>query len=162
VNDDPFVQLERSHRRLEERLDDLARATSGQGDKLIDVELVRDVAGFFDRAVRRHESDEEASLFPKLAGRADLAPVLERLAREHREHESLHARLATLARDLDPKDDAARREIESLCDELTRAYRTHIDVEERELFPAARAALDADAIATISREMQARRGRGPA
>ncbi len=154
--DDPFAQLTRSHRRLEERLDDLTRASASAP---LDVELVRDVAGFFARAVRRHEEDEERSLFPRLAARAELAPILERLAREHREHEALHARLDAIVADLEAGKVAARA-LDAVADALMRAYRTHIEDEERHLFPAARAALDATAIAEISAEMDARRGRG--
>ena len=158
--DDPFTQLERSHRRLEERLDDLTRASAGER---LDVELVRDVAGFFARAVRRHEQDEEASLFPRLRlvrDAAELAPILERLAREHREHEALHAKLDAVIADLDAGKDA-RAALESVADALVRAYRTHIEEEERQLFPAARAALDSAATSAISEEMDARRGRRP-
>jgi hemerythrin-like domain-containing protein len=159
--EDPFVRLERSHRRLEERLDELAAAArdlSSEGA----VDAVRDVAGFFARAVRRHEDDEERSLFPRLAARADLAPVLERLAREHREHESLHRELDELVADLDegvPVEER-RDDLLALATRLATAYRTHIDDEERLLFPAARASLDAAAIDAITKEMEDRRGGG--
>ncbi len=165
MRDDPFEQLERSHRRLEERLDDLARATSGDD---VDMETVREVAGFFARAVRRHEEDEERSLFPRLlesSRRAELAPILERLSREHREHEALHAKLDALVADADARgagaaSDELRRRVDAVGDALARAYRSHIDDEERQLFPAARAALGPSEIAAITAEMQARRGRG--
>lgn len=149
---DPFAQLERSHRRLEERLDDLVRA----GD---DPAILRDVAAFFARAVRRHEDDEERSLFPRLAGRPELATVLERLAREHRDHEALHAKLDDVVRMLDAGEAAPLREVEALSDALVRAYRVHIDDEEREVFPAARAILGAPELEAMVREMQERRGR---
>ncbi|HEY8074859.1 MAG TPA: hemerythrin domain-containing protein [Labilithrix sp.] len=155
--DDPFAQLERSHRRLEERLDDLTRASASEP---LDIELVREVAGFFARAVRRHEEDEEASLFPRLATSKEaeaLAPILERLAREHREHEALHAKLDAIVKDLDAGKDA-RAALDAVADALVRAYRTHIEEEERALFPAARAALDSAATTAIVEEMDARRG----
>jgi hemerythrin-like domain-containing protein len=161
VREDPFEQLERSHRRLEERLDDLAMATSGE---TVDLDAVREVAAFFARAVRRHEDDEERSLFPRLRGRPELVPILERLSREHREHEALHTKLDALAQI--PVTEASARpaaelraEVEAVGDALTRAYRAHIEEEERHLFPAARAALDATAQAEMVAEMQARRGR---
>ncbi|MBX3186318.1 MAG: hemerythrin domain-containing protein [Labilithrix sp.] len=165
---DPFAQLERSHRRLEERLSDLAdvatraRAEGGEGARLDReaIALARDVAGFFARAVRRHEEDEESSLFPRLRERAELAPLLARLAEEHREHASLHARLdrALDGLDRDPPDAGALEELVATSDALAGAYRAHLDDEEKTLFPAARAALDAAALDAIAREMSDRRG----
>ena len=148
----------RSHRRLEERLDELQMA-SGGADTPAAADIARDVAAFFARAVRRHEEDEEQSLFPRLGKVASLAPSLERLAREHREHEKLHAELDALAEKLAGGEDALR-ELGRVADALTQAYRTHIEEEENVLFPAARAALDDSGKAEIVREMQARRGDG--
>ncbi len=71
---DPFVQLQRSHRRLEEACAALGAAITGR-----DIETVNDVASFFARQVRRHEEDEDGSLFPRLIGRAELTDVLARL-----------------------------------------------------------------------------------
>jgi hemerythrin-like domain-containing protein len=156
LDDGPFAQLERSHRRLEERLDDLARTSA---DETVDVGVVRDVAAFLARAVRRHEQDEEESLFPRLASRSELAPMLDGLTREHRQHEALHARLAALVGRLEAGDAGARSELDAVADALVRAYRAHIDEEERHLFPAARAALGDGALEEMAEEMQLRRGR---
>jgi hemerythrin-like domain-containing protein len=104
------------------------------------------------RAVRRHEEDEERSLFPRLAGRPELVEPLRRLAEEHRSHEQLHARLAQAA--ALPAD-----EVKAVVQALVAAYRSHIEEEETILFPAARAALDASTLAEIQTEMDARRGR---
>jgi hemerythrin-like domain-containing protein len=159
---DPFEQLERSHRRLEERLEDLRWAAREARGAAADVDALRDVAAFFARAVRRHEDDEESSLFPRLHGNAEVAPLLERLAAEHREHVALHARLDAIIPILDrtPDDAAAIADLGEVAEALVSAYRSHVDAEERTLFPAARAALDATALAEIAREMQARRGGG--
>jgi hemerythrin-like domain-containing protein len=151
---DPFAQLERSHRRLEERLEDLAQADAAH------IDVVRDVAAFFARAVKRHEQDEEESLFPRLAGHAELAPVLERLAREHAEHASLHAQLDTIIEALDAKAPEAARDLARVTTALMHAYRNHVDEEERVLFPAARALLDEAALVAIANEMTARRQQG--
>ena len=72
---DPLAQLERSHRRLEEACDALTMAARDR-----DIETAGDVCAFFARQVRRHEEDEEQSLFPRLANAA-LQAVLERLSR---------------------------------------------------------------------------------
>ena len=152
---DPFAQLERSHRRLEERLEDLAQADAAH------IDVVRDVAAFFARAVKRHEQDEEDSLFPRLAGHAKLAPVLERLAREHVEHASLHAQLDKTIEALDEKTPDAARDLARVTTALMHAYRSHVDEEERVLFPAARRLLGEAALVAIADEMMARRRREP-
>jgi len=144
----------RSHRRLEERLDELQLASQGT-DARAAAEVARDVAGFFARAVRRHEEDEEQSLFPRLPK----SESLERLSREHREHEQLHAELEAIAEKLAGGGEALR-DLSRVADALAQAYRTHIEEEENVLFPAARAALDDSAKAEIAREMQGRRGGG--
>ncbi|HZS35874.1 MAG TPA: hemerythrin domain-containing protein [Polyangia bacterium] len=152
--DDPFESLLRSHRRLEERLADLNQA-SVTGD----VGAVFDVLGFFDRAVARHEQDEERSLFPRLGGVAELEGVLARLAAEHREHERLHAELRALAEPWEGRapDEAELNRLGRIAGDLEAAYRSHIHEEEKVLFPAARAQLDAAALAAIVDEMAARR-----
>jgi hemerythrin-like domain-containing protein len=142
----PFDQLLRSHRRLEERLTELREAVSPQR-----LDIVDDVLAFIERAVRRHEDDEEQSLFPRLAADGELAPTLAALAEEHRAHQALHARLREAAR--------TGEGLAPVVDALVEAYRAHIHVEETSLFPAARRLLDAAALDAIAGEMQARRGR---
>src|SRR4051812_20458310 len=130
-NRDPFEQLERSHRRLEERLEDLVAIAREARNAAVDVDAVRDVAGFFARAVRRHEEDEELSLFPRLREHAELVPLLDRLAAEHREHLALHAQLDGLIGTLDrvPDDAPAIAALGALGEALVNAYRTHVDAE---------------------------------
>jgi hemerythrin-like domain-containing protein len=150
---DPFEQLTRSHRRLEEALSALVDAA--RGDRL-DETTARDVAGFLARQVRRHEADEEESLFPRLATIAELAPILDQLRAEHAAHVALHERLERALSASELELDEVRRVAAALED----AYRTHIDVEEAVLFPTARRTLKEPDLAAIVDEMQARRGRG--
>jgi hemerythrin-like domain-containing protein len=150
-SDDPFEQLLRSHRRLEERLEDLRRAAFDLGSPH-DAEaraFVDETLEWMERAVRRHEEDEERSLFPRL--HADLAPLIARLSEEHRAQERLAATLAETRGDRARTMEAARL--------LSESYARHIRAEEDELFPAARAQLDAAALAAMHAEMQSRRGR---
>lgn len=163
---DPFEQLERSHRRLEERLDDLARAAydakdTGRADAY-QLDGVRDVLAFFGRAVKRHEDDEEKSLFPRLAHDEAVKNTIDALAREHREHEALHHALDRVVGVLDgaPEDAAAIAELDRVAQALAGAYRSHIEEEEKSLFPRARALLDAGAVAAIAHEMEERRSAG--
>jgi hemerythrin-like domain-containing protein len=142
---DPIAQLESSHRKLEERMAELAR-TPG------DDQAREDFLGFVERSVRRHEEDEEESLFPRLAHVAELRAAIASLRDEHHAHVALHRALR------DAKDDAGAAEALEL---LRRAYAKHVQLEESVLFPGARLALDRATLAEVMREMQARRGRGP-
>src|SRR5262245_25233075 len=119
---DPFEQLERCHRRMEEELASLQQASDA---------IARGVA-FFARTGARHTADEEQSLFPRLEGRPELAGVLGALTAEHREHDRVYAGLEALVAG------AGGPSLVSLVDELARVYREHIEREEKELLPAAR------------------------
>jgi hemerythrin-like domain-containing protein len=143
---DPFEMLERCHRRLEETLATLADPTR----QALDEALM-----FIDRSVKRHEDDEEVSLFPRLVRVPQLAPLLDRLTVQHRDQAAAIEDLRALleAPKLDP---VLAREIVA---RLSTSYAEHIAVEEKELFPAARAALDADDLGGMASEMDARRGR---
>lgn len=151
--DDPFEQLTRSHRRLEERLRDLLDAARDDG---LDEIGAREVMEFLGRQVKRHEEDEEGSLFPRVANRADLTAVIAGLRAEHASQAALHDELARALGDKPVRPHEVRR----IAIALEEAYRRHIDVEEAVLFPAARRALSAEDLAAIFDEMQARRGRG--
>ena len=143
---DPFEMLERCHRRLEETLAELAPPTRQALDEALH---------FIDRSMQRHENDEEQSLFPRLAGLTALAPLLDRLTAQHRAQSALVEELRAQLSAADGDD--AR--VADVVARLGAAYRAHIAVEERELFPAARAALSADDVAAMGAEMDARRGR---
>lgn len=156
---DPMAQLERCHRRLEEACDALAVAVHDR-----DVETIGGVTAFLGRQIRRHEDDEEGSLFPRLQGvvEPEVASALERLAVEHREHERLQSDLegALAARDTEPE--TMWSHLATIADAVTRAYRAHVELEERVVFPAARSVLSPSAVEAIAEEMEARRGRGRA
>src|SRR5438105_10007962 len=129
---DPFARLENTHRRIEERLADLEHA-AGQAD----LSTMADVLGFFERAGARHHEDEEKSLFPRLRRHAALAPLLTSLEGEHRAHEEARE---GVARDCEGAADCPT--LVAAAARLCAVYRAHIVREEKELFPAARAALD--------------------
>ncbi len=143
---DPFEMLERCHRRLEETLAALGGATPSR-------QALDEALGFIDRAMARHERDEEESLFPRLARVPQLAGLLDRLTIQHRDQTALVDELREL---MDaPRPDEAR--LADVVARLDAAYRAHLAVEERELFPAAKAALDADDLGGMASEMDARR-----
>ena len=143
---DPFEMLERCHRRLEETLETLRTPTRQSLDEAL---------AFIDRAVRRHEDDEEQSLFPRLSRVPQLAGLLDRLTVQHRDQTALIEELRAQLAAATPNE----AQLRDIIARLDASYRQHINVEERELFPAAKAALDADDLGGMASEMDARRGR---
>lgn len=155
---DPFAQLTRCHRRLKEAISALRTAAATR-----DLETASDVSAFFARQIRRHEEDEERSLFPRLlaADAPELHARLARLATEHRHHAELHEQLerAVAGRDDEPGGGDPWHALSRLADELAETYRAHIEEEETSVFPAARDLLSPTALEAIVTEMEARRGR---
>lgn len=155
--------LERSHRRLEQRLADLIMAAEAvaQGEPGDHLAAIDEVLEFLERSATRHEVDEEGSLFPRLRRHLALSPLLETLTSEHARHHRLHGELRDLRRRLGPgrldPTDGAR--LADLAGQLDRAYRLHIEREEAELLPAARAHLSADELSAMLDEMDERRER---
>lgn len=149
---DAVSMLDRSHRRLEQRLAELtAAAARYRSDADADaLDAAREVRDFLQKAAARHERDEERSVFPRLTGAGDLIAAL---SDEHRLHEQA---IAALAAALVPPVDAAA--LVSCATRLERMYRDHLDREEAELMPRVRD-LDEAALDAIYAEMQARRGR---
>jgi hemerythrin-like domain-containing protein len=149
---DAFGMLRNSHRRLRERLDELREATSGPLDDERRAQI-DDVLGFLGRAVARHEADEEASLFPRLASHPELVALAAKLTDEHGTQAELAEALG-YALDADDVDT-----LRQLTADLIASYERHLEREERELFPAAERLLDAEARAAMLAEMDRRRGR---
>jgi len=149
---DAFGMLRNSHRRLAERLAELQAAVAGPLDERAR-DTIDSVLGFFERAVARHEADEETTLFPRLAGVPELAALGAMLAREH-------ARQADLVLALGHAFDGGDHELlQQLAGELSDSYASHVALEEDELFPAAERLLDASTKAEMLAEMDRRRGR---
>jgi hypothetical protein len=145
---DALDQLERSHRRHDEAMRALLDAAAAG-----DLETIADVVGFLERSSPRHFADEEASLFPRLAARdPSLAPTLDRIAAEHRDHEKRHARLRVRS---DAGDAPA---VLAEAEALDVVYRRHV-ADEDAIFARAASILTAEDDAAIVAEMDARRGR---
>ena len=161
--------MERSHRRIEEQLSELQQAATAivrERAGTAELATVDGVLAYLERSASRHEDDEEASLFPRLrasAGARELAPLLQDLTADHVHHRHLIKQMRSL-QDRWPSNGPDARtgaSLVTLVNELARAYRSHIEREDKELWPAANERLtpsDRDAIRT---EMGHRRG-GPA
>jgi hemerythrin-like domain-containing protein len=162
--DEPIAFLSACHRRIEARLESLERAATAlrSGDASLTAEAtetVRAVVEHLAQSGRRHQEDEERSFFPRLRQRAPhLAPLLDRLEREHREETPLTSELSQLAVALRERVDSEDvRRFERVVDALRAHFTPHIAVEESELLPAAAEAFSAEDLRTIAEEMRARR-----
>jgi hemerythrin-like domain-containing protein len=161
--DDPLGMLTACHGRIARQLDTLERLLRHLPENGCDRDAqlaARNVLRYFDTAAVNHHADEEASVFPRLLARVPGAAALigtleadhERLAANWRRLRPLLASIAAGERaTLEPK----------LVHEVRDAYQAHIEREETALIPQARAALPAEEIAAIGREMAARRSVAP-
>jgi hemerythrin-like domain-containing protein len=166
---DPFERLAASHGRLRERLAELERAVGGSA---VALGTVQEVLAFFERSVTRHEEDEERSLFPRLAGVAEVAGAITTLEAEHARQRELWSSLGELTRRavsgggspaLTHFEDDEVDDLRELVRHLVLSYEGHIRLEEEALFPVARRVLDGEARRAVADEMDARRdtsGRG--
>lgn len=164
---DPTGLLGDCHRRIEMFLGAL-EAAAAVLDRPPDAAARRglDAAlAYFREAAPKHNADEEASLFPRLraissAEMHSALAVLERLEREHRWADPLHAEIDRLGRrylamgELTPQEVVVFRES---VGSLGRMYREHIGVEDSLVFPLAARLLDPAAKAEVAREMAVRR-----
>lgn len=164
--DDPIGMLKACHRRLEGRLDTLARVVevflNGEEDRYDQAAgAVGQVIRYFCGAAHHHTLDEEESLFPRLI-EADPA-VAERLAVLETDHEALENRWASMfptlekiAEGLEPTADELRELGEDLK-VLDAGYRDHIRREESEVLYLAEQLLEGDELRAVGQEMAARR-----
>ena len=157
---DPLGLLSACHRRMLGFCDLLARiqphlATRGVDEEAMDA--TRRIIHYFDTAATLHHLDEEQDLFPLLTDQPTLAPLLEHLQAEHRELESRWQTLASQLRHIledTIEAEAFEDAVKLFCD----ACREHIDREETQLLPTARACLHSQELQRLGRAMAARRG----
>jgi len=165
---DPLGLLTDCHRRIERFLRVLVRVAERAGSPLgVEERSALETAlRYFREAAPKHTADEEESLFPRLRARQDgavseLLARVEALEREHIRAEKGHQEVDRLGRAWLEKgalapEEAARLRV--LLAELEQLYRSHIAVEDDEVFPAAAKVLAAEERRAIGREMAARRG----
>jgi iron-sulfur cluster repair protein YtfE (RIC family) len=128
-------------------------------------ESARAVRRYFAEAFPLHVADEEEDVVPMLSGRdPDVDAALVAMANEHDEHAADIERLVELcgALDQDPGSQAAvRAELATLAARLSDGIASHLEREERVLFPALRRLPDAD-LAILRQRIRARRESRPA
>lgn len=166
---DPVGLLQDCHRRIERFLATLVAITiEAKGGHLTDDRrtALATALRYFRDAAPKHTADEEESLFPRLR-RLDQAvaqPLLERIDSLQQDHvcaDSGHREVDRLgelwltAGELSPPD--AER-LATVLKQLADLYRSHIAIEDTEIFPFAAKVLASSDREAIGVEMAVRRG----
>jgi iron-sulfur cluster repair protein YtfE (RIC family) len=123
------------------------------------VQACADVRRYFQEALPLHVADEEESILPRLRRHsAELDDTLALMHAQHLSHEpKLTAMLSLLAAIQGAPHETWRRDsLAIVAAELEQEFKTHLELEERVIFPAV-AALDAGAQAEVRAELRARR-----
>lgn len=166
---DPIGLMSDCHRRIERFLQALVKvAADAQGGPL-DAEhrnALEASLKYFRHSAPKHTADEEEDLFPRLRGdgRPDLQTLMTRvqvLEREHKKADGWHREVDEIGERWLQQDHLSRGEtarLQELLTSLSDLYRTHLAIEDREVFPAARKALSRSDAAAIGRSMASRRG----
>jgi iron-sulfur cluster repair protein YtfE (RIC family) len=139
-------------RRLGEAVDESAEAVS---------DAAFQVHRYFTLALPLHARDEEESILPLLRGRDPLvAPQLDVMVREHREHQRPLGQLIDACAEIgaDPgRHPVLASSVRRFAVELDRHFFHHLAREEEVIFPAVRRLLDAATDASIVKEIRLRR-----
>ena len=163
--DDPIGMLKDCHRRIEDFLHILCVvAERARGRALTDEEsaAVHAAIQYFHVGGRRHNADEEESLFPRLKACMDSSAIAEmqHLEDDHREAEQLHGLVENLYAAW-INDGLCSREVTaqllSCTQQLRQLYQAHIAVEEQQIFQRASELFDKVTISAIGEEFRRRR-----
>ena len=164
--DDPLGMLKDCHRRIERFLGVLCLVVErAPGRELTEEEraAVQAALSYFRAGGLRHTRDEEDSLFPRMRAAGIDPAEIERvggLEHDHRVADDLHNetdRLYTSWLENRRLEAAQESVLRQATQQLKALYATHIDVEEKQVFPCAAEHLDKAALAEMGREFQARR-----
>lgn len=167
--DEPLRLLSDCHRRIERFLDILERVVASKKGGALDDEArraLKTALRYFREAAPRHTADEEFSLFPRMRSKPQgqdpaLVQVMERLESDHEEVRVGHHTIERLGSCWLVENRLRSSEVREFYDQVRRlkqAYAAHIQIEDKEIFPAAGRMLNADELAEIGREMAERRG----
>ena len=158
--DDPVGMLRACHGRIERHLATLERLVRhlpihGADDQAR--AAARNLLRYFDAAAPNHHADEEASVFPRLLGRtSEAAALIATLEEDHAALDRCWRRLRPLLAGI------ASGQRANLPPALAHAFATrygeHVASENARLLPLCADRLSAGDLATIGREMAARRG----
>jgi hemerythrin-like domain-containing protein len=138
----------------------LAEAADAPAAELRDT--ARQIGRYFSEAFPLHVADEDDALAPRLAGKSrEVDRALAAMAADHQEHEPSVARLVALCQAIgdDPAQLAAvAGELARVAADLATALESHLELEERAIFPHVRQlpTADQDAIRAALRDRRAR------
>lgn len=118
----------------------LAQARREQ--RLPDFELLRAMLFYIDEFPERlHHPKESELLFPRVAARcAELAPLIQRLERDHADGEHAVRQLQHALLAFEMMGEPRRAAFEQAAERYVRNYLEHMAAEEQEILPAARRA----------------------
>ncbi|MBI3978699.1 MAG: hemerythrin domain-containing protein [Chloroflexi bacterium] len=116
-------------------LDQLDRAAgAAERGKPVPADVFADIQEFFTVFVDRcHHGKEETAVFPRLS--APAAALVRQLEAEHERGRDLAAAYRDAARSYMPGDAASGLRLATAAHDYAAFLRTHIDLENRELFP---------------------------
>jgi len=164
---DPLGLLRACHERMLANCDTLEKLVPHLHDKGLDDEArsaITHITRYFTTSAVHHHQDEEQDLFPLLNGQSlKLAEIIYKLKQDHQQLDVLWQQLAA-----DLKQSTTLPENPDFPDHVSqfcRAYRQHIDTENRELLFLAQHSLSARQLEDIGHAMAKRRGvshQGPA
>lgn len=167
--DNPIGLLSDCHRRIERFLQALVTVATNAAGGALDAQHRRALEAalkYFREAAPKHTADEEEDLFPALRqlGSERVSKVLAgvgRLEADHKKADNWHREVEEICGRWLREDHLASEEaahLTGLLTSLSDLYRSHIALEEQEVFPAAQAELSGSAKQAIGRSMAARRG----
>jgi hemerythrin superfamily protein len=136
--------LTADHREVEAmftELETLLETRSGTNDQ-----LRADLVDQMTIELVRHSVAEEVVVYPAVKDKVS-AEEAERSKQEHAEAEETMKRLESL----DPNDDAFEQELRALMREI----RTHVEEEEKEVFPRMREVLSQDELTDLGKRVEA-------
>jgi len=163
--DNPIGMLMDCHRRIEHFLGILCAVVERAHGRTLTQEEIGAVTAsirYFRTGGKRHNDDEEESLFPRLrqGGAVGALGDLESLEHDHETANGLHTAAETLyekwisAGSLNEEEE---RELCSCVQTLRQLYSQHIRIEEQLVFPMAAQLLDPDAVRMMGEEFRRRR-----
>lgn len=164
--DEPLKALSACHRRIEKQLTTLSRLQKHLTRHVCDDEAIAAAAGilrYFLEAAPNHHADEEIDLIPRVlraaqatADHALAFELVSHLLVEHRDMELLWGRVREALEKL-KAGEIGVLDLD-LCKSFARDYATHIDREDKQLFPLAARVLAPRELEELGNAMAERRG----
>lgn len=161
----PLVALKACHVRIRSQCEALRNLLLYMNDHGCDAQARQSAAGimrYFDTAARLHHEDEEDDLLPRMmmattVNRGSrLTRLLADIATEHREMERVWIELRAVLQEISAGE---ATQLDPLSvDRFIKLYKTHMALEESNVFPLAEMLLSGNDIVEISSNMVARRG----